>query len=86
MFERLAARMYIEQATASFRAYRVDTQGRVVDRCSAARGILAVEGGDFAGVLAEQIGPWLAQEPGAVFMSGMIGSFIGSSRAPSVSA
>ena len=72
----------VDWGTSSFRAYRVDAQGRILDRRSAARGILTVEAGGFARVLAEQIGPWLGEEPGAVFMSGMIGSRQGWSEVP----
>lgn len=64
----------VDWGTSSFRAYRLDGQGEIVDRRSAARGILVVEAGGFPKVLAEEIGPWLEQEPGAIFMSGMIGS------------
>jgi 2-dehydro-3-deoxygalactonokinase len=64
----------VDWGTSSFRAYRVDIQGRVLDRRSAARGILTVEAAGFATALAEQIGSWLDQERGPIFMSGMIGS------------
>ena len=64
----------VDWGTSSFRAYRLDTQGRVLDRRSAARGILTVEAGGFATALAEEIGSWLDGEPGPIFMSGMIGS------------
>ena len=64
----------VDWGSSSFRAYRVDAQGRVTDRRSAARGILTVEAGGFAAVLTEEIRHWLDDEPGAVFMSGMIGS------------
>jgi 2-dehydro-3-deoxygalactonokinase len=74
----------VDWGTSAFRAYRIDTRGHVVERRSAARGILTVEAGGFAGVLGEEIGPWLDQEPGAgaVFMSGMIGSRQGWTEAP----
>jgi 2-dehydro-3-deoxygalactonokinase len=64
----------VDWGTSSFRAYRVDAEGRILERRSAARGILTVAPGAFATVLAEEIGAWLADERGAVFMSGMIGS------------
>jgi 2-dehydro-3-deoxygalactonokinase len=72
----------VDWGTSSFRAYRVDAEGRIVDRRSAKRGILTVEAGDFAGVLDEEIGAWLEQEAGAVFMSGMIGSRQGWKEVP----
>lgn len=64
----------VDWGTSSFRAYRVDAQGEIVDRRFAARGILTVTSGGFSAVLAEEVGPWLDREPGAIFMSGMIGS------------
>jgi 2-dehydro-3-deoxygalactonokinase len=64
----------VDWGTSSFRAYRLDANGGILDRRSAARGILTVEAGGFADVLAEEIGAWLDEEPGSVFISGMIGS------------
>ncbi len=72
----------VDWGTSSFRAYRIDTHGHVTDRRSAARGILTVEAGKFASVLAEEVGPWLDRDPGAVFMSGMIGSRQGWTEVP----
>ncbi len=64
----------VDWGTSSFRAYRVDAEGRVRERRSAPRGILADAPGGFSTVLAEEIGAWLGEEPGPIFMSGMIGS------------
>jgi len=64
----------IDWGTSSFRAYRVGADGATLDRHSSARGILTVQGGDFAGVLKSEIGDWLGREPGPIVMSGMIGS------------
>src|SRR5579885_1087482 len=75
----------VDWGTSSFRAYRVDAEGRITDRRTAARGILTVEAGGFAGVLGEEIGAWLEHEPGAVFMSGMIGSRQGWREVPYLS-
>jgi 2-dehydro-3-deoxygalactonokinase len=72
----------VDWGTSSFRAYRVDAQGQILDRRSAARGILTVAAGAFAAVLAEEVGPWLEQEPGAIFMCGMIGSRQGWTEVP----
>jgi len=63
----------IDWGTSSFRAYRIGAGGKVLDRRSAARGILTVEGAAFADVLAAEVADWGA-EPGPVLMSGMIGS------------
>ena len=64
----------VDWGISSFRAYRVDPQGKILDRRSAPRGILTVAADGFSAVLAEEVGAWLDQEPGAIFMSGMIGS------------
>jgi len=72
----------VDWGTSSFRAYRVDTDGRIIDRRSAARGILSVAPGEFAAVLSEEIGAWLDHETSAVFMSGMIGSRQGWKEVP----
>ena len=64
----------VDWGTTSFRAYRLDPAGKIVDSRSAPAGILSVEGGDFAGVLEQQAGDWLAAGETQVVMSGMIGS------------
>jgi 2-dehydro-3-deoxygalactonokinase len=74
----------IDWGTSSFRAYRLDADGAVRDRRAAPRGVLAVAGGAFAEVLEAEIGDWLAQERGATWMSGMIGSRQGWREAPYV--
>jgi 2-dehydro-3-deoxygalactonokinase len=72
----------VDWGTSSFRAYRLDAQGRILDRRVAPRGILTVEAGGFATVLNQEIHHWLDDEPGAVFMSGMIGSRQGWAEVP----
>jgi 2-dehydro-3-deoxygalactonokinase len=64
----------IDWGTTSFRAYRLDPAGRIVDTRSAPAGILAVEGGQFAAVIEQQAGDWIAGGETPVVMSGMIGS------------
>ena len=64
----------VDWGTTSFRAYRLDPAGRIVDSRSAPAGILAVENGKFADVLERQAGEWLAAGETQVVMSGMIGS------------
>ena len=51
----------VDWGTTSFRAYRLDPAGKIVDSRSAPAGILSVEGGDFAGVLEQQAGDWLGR-------------------------
>jgi 2-dehydro-3-deoxygalactonokinase len=72
----------IDWGTSSFRAYRLDADGRVLDRRSAPLGILNVEGGKFAEALESQAGDWLAAGEAPVVMSGMIGSRQGWVEAP----
>jgi len=72
----------VDWGTSSFRAYQLGADGGILDRRAAARGILTVEAGGFAGVLAEEIGAWFDREPGSVFMSGMIGSRQGWTEVP----
>jgi 2-dehydro-3-deoxygalactonokinase len=70
-----AALIGIDWGTTSFRAYRIDAEGRVIESRQAQAGILAVHDGDFAGVLEREIGHWLAAEPELpVIASGMITS------------
>ncbi len=65
----------IDWGTTSFRAYRLSDQGKVLEKRASANGILAVKDGQFAAMLLDQIGDWLANDTTApVLMSGMIGS------------
>ncbi|MGQ0579705.1 MAG: 2-dehydro-3-deoxygalactonokinase [Betaproteobacteria bacterium] len=64
----------VDWGTSSFRAYRLGSDGRVLDSRSAPNGILTVAGGAFAAVLEAQAGDWIAAGDGPVVMSGMIGS------------
>ncbi len=64
----------IDWGTSSFRAYRLGSDGRVLDSRSARQGILSVQNGKFSAVLEAQIGDWSAAGDGPVVMSGMIGS------------
>jgi 2-dehydro-3-deoxygalactonokinase len=70
-----AALIGIDWGTTSFRAYRIDGGGAVIETREAAAGILAVRDGDFEGVLTREIGAWLEAEPDLpVLASGMITS------------
>jgi 2-dehydro-3-deoxygalactonokinase len=70
-----AALIGLDWGTTSFRAYRLDAAGAVLEAKTAAAGILKVTGGDFEGALEREIGPWLADAPGLpVIASGMITS------------
>ena len=64
----------IDWGTSSFRIYRLDGAGRVLEMHSSPQGILSVENGKFSAVLEEQAGDWIAAGDSPVVMSGMIGS------------
>lgn len=65
----------LDWGTSSFRASRMDGQGRVLEQRSAPAGIMRIAGGAFEEALEEQLGDWLAAAPDApVLASGMIGS------------
>ncbi len=70
----------VDWGTSSFRAYRLDPQGRVLEQRSAAAGLLAC-GGRFEAVLAEQLQGW--DDP-VVAMAGMVGSRNGWREVPYV--
>ncbi|MEE7547534.1 2-dehydro-3-deoxygalactonokinase, partial [Xanthomonas sp. Kuri4-1] len=59
----------VDWGTSSLRAYRLDPGGRVLERRRSDQGILACEG-RFAPVLQALVDGW----PGAIVLSGMIGS------------
>ena len=61
----------VDWGTSSFRAYRLDAQGDVLDRREAAQGILSVAPGGFAAVLEQQLAGW---NDAPIVMSGMVGS------------
>lgn len=71
----------IDWGTSSFRAYRLDAQGSIVEARSAPLGILSVAPGQFAQVLEEHTAGW-SERP--IVMSGMVGSRQGWVEAPYV--
>jgi 2-dehydro-3-deoxygalactonokinase len=72
----------IDWGTSSLRAFRLNAEGRVLERREAARGILTVEGGRFAEEFLRHAGDWLADGESRVLLSGMIGSRQGWREAP----
>jgi 2-dehydro-3-deoxygalactonokinase len=72
----------VDWGTSSFRAYRLDASGAILDKRTAPLGILAVSDGQFAPALESQIGEWLEQGDAPVIMSGMIGSRQGWKEVP----
>jgi 2-dehydro-3-deoxygalactonokinase len=71
----------IDWGTSSFRAYRLDAQGSIVESRTSSQGILNVPPGQFPRILEEQIRGW-AEAP--IVMSGMVGSRQGWAEAPYV--
>ena len=72
----------VDWGTSSFRAYRLDTAGAVLERREAAAGILTVRDGAFGATLLAHVGDWLSAGESSVVMSGMIGSRQGWREAP----
>lgn len=64
----------VDWGTSSFRAFRLDKDGSILDRREAPLGILHVEPGHFADAFAAQIGPWMADGENRVLLAGMVGS------------
>lgn len=78
-----AALIGLDWGTTSLRAYLLAADGAILDRRASAQGIMAVAGGDFAGVLAATVGDWRQAHPGIPLLaSGMIGSRQGWREAP----
>lgn len=71
----------IDWGTSSFRAYRLDALGSILESRASKQGILNVAPGQFARILEEQIRGW---EEGPIVMSGMVGSRQGWAEAPYV--
>lgn len=71
----------VDWGTSSLRAARLDTEGRVQDERSAARGILSVAPGAFEQVLGDFCGDWL-RDGTLCLVSGMAGSRQGWIEAP----
>jgi 2-dehydro-3-deoxygalactonokinase len=73
----------LDWGTSNCRAFRIASDGAVQETRAAAKGILAVENGDFAAAFTALVGDWLDAHPEApVLMSGMIGSRQGWVEAP----
>ncbi len=64
----------IDWGTTSFRAYRIDAAGIVVEKREALLGILAVKEHRFAEALESQVSDWLDAGETKIVMSGMVGS------------
>lgn len=77
------AALGIDWGTSSFRAYRLDSDGGVLDVRRADAGIRMIDDGDFEGAFEHLVGDWLDVDAGVpVVLSGMIGSRQGWLEAP----
>jgi 2-dehydro-3-deoxygalactonokinase len=74
----------LDWGTSNCRAFRIARDGAVLETRAGAKGILAVEQGDFAGAFMSLVGDWLGAHAAPVLMSGMIGSRQGWVEAPYV--
>ncbi|MBK8018970.1 MAG: 2-dehydro-3-deoxygalactonokinase [Betaproteobacteria bacterium] len=72
----------VDWGTSSFRAYRLDDSGQIIDRRSASAGILTVTDGGFAETLETHARDWLDSGERVLLLSGMIGSRQGWKEAP----
>ena len=72
----------VDWGTTAFRAYRMRSDGTVLERREGQRGILTVPPGGFPAVLAEEVGAWLADGERLVVLCGMVGSRQGWVEAP----
>jgi len=77
------AALGVDWGTSSFRAYRLDAEGDVLEARRADAGIRSIDDGDFEGAFEQLVGDWLDSAPGVpVVLSGMIGSRQGWIEAP----
>jgi 2-dehydro-3-deoxygalactonokinase len=74
----------VDWGTTHLRAWRLATDGRILERRASPQGIMAIAQGAFAPVLDELVAPWVAEGAGPIFMCGMIGSRQGWSEVPYV--
>jgi 2-dehydro-3-deoxygalactonokinase len=64
----------VDWGTSNFRAFRLDKDGKILERRFHPGGILRVEGGRFAEMLLAQVGDWLDDGEDRILLCGMIGS------------
>jgi len=64
----------VDWGTSNLRAYKINSQGFLLEQRSSQYGILQVQPGDFPCTLLHQIGDWLDDGETRVLLSGMVGS------------
>ena len=57
----MTALIGVDWGTSNCRAFRIARDGAVLETRASAKGILAVEGGDFAGAFRTMLGDWLVR-------------------------
>jgi 2-dehydro-3-deoxygalactonokinase len=68
-------RILVDWGTSNFRAFLVESDGRVIDRRQSAMGVLSVPPGGFRDALLREIGTWMQADVDLpVLMCGMVGS------------
>lgn len=72
----------VDWGTTSFRAFRLDAAGAILDRVAGKQGIMQVPAGGFADVLRDAVAPWLADGERRIILCGMVGSRQGWQEAP----
>ncbi|WP_430397770.1 2-dehydro-3-deoxygalactonokinase [Ferrovibrio sp.] len=64
----------VDWGSTGFRAWRLDAEGRVLERRSAPLGITQLEAGEHGPALQSQVGDWIGAGETHILASGMIGS------------
>lgn len=64
----------IDWGSSNFRVFRLDEDGRILDRRSSPLGILHIGSADFTGTLRSQVASWLQEGEKRILLCGMIGS------------
>lgn len=64
----------VDWGTSSLRAFRLGSDGGVLERRHTARGVMQVGPGEFETTLSELVGDWIAAGERRVLLSGMVGS------------
>ena len=72
----------VDWGTSNFRAFRLDENGRILDRRSSPLGILRMGSAGFTEILRSQTAPWLHGGEKRILLCGMVGSRQGWVEAP----
>jgi 2-dehydro-3-deoxygalactonokinase len=75
----------VDWGTTHVRAWRLSSDGSVLERRARAEGVMAVPAGAFQAILEELVGSWISDGAGPILMCGMVGSRQGWIEVPYVS-